>query len=153
MQYAWPRLYIFISILWIFWGSPSLKKKCKDGWHVLNPKSLDTTEHLYISKATPVCTPWRVRGAWSTAPRILNLGTRWRWVVSFMPRPLYPWRKSLHFSLNRRFSEFQSRLGFTEKKNIFLLPRIKPRFFGLPTLVQSLHWLRYPVYTDRNIRN
>jgi hypothetical protein len=28
------------------------------------------------------------------APRILNLGTRWKWVVSFMPRPHYPRRKS-----------------------------------------------------------
>jgi len=27
------------------------------------------------------------------APRILILGTRWRWVVSFTPRPLYPLRK------------------------------------------------------------
>jgi hypothetical protein len=26
----------------------------------------------------------------SIAPRILDLGTRWRWVVSFTPRPLYP---------------------------------------------------------------
>jgi len=24
------------------------------------------------------------------APRILNIGTRLRWVVSFTPRPLYP---------------------------------------------------------------
>jgi hypothetical protein len=24
------------------------------------------------------------------APRILDLGTRWRWVFSFMPRPLTP---------------------------------------------------------------
>jgi len=29
-----------------------------------------------------------------TAPRILNLGTRWRWMASFTPRPLYPWKKS-----------------------------------------------------------
>jgi len=29
----------------------------------------------------------------STHPRILNLITRWRWVVSFTPRPLYPRRK------------------------------------------------------------
>jgi len=27
-------------------------------------------------------------------PRILKLGTRWRWVVSFTPRPLYPQGKS-----------------------------------------------------------
>jgi len=25
-----------------------------------------------------------------TVPRILKLGTRWRWVVSFTARPLYP---------------------------------------------------------------
>jgi len=24
------------------------------------------------------------------APRVLDLGTRWRWVVSFTPRPLQP---------------------------------------------------------------
>jgi hypothetical protein len=28
------------------------------------------------------------------APCILNLSPRWRWVVSFMPRLLYPWCKS-----------------------------------------------------------
>jgi hypothetical protein len=27
------------------------------------------------------------------APRILDLGTRWRWMVSFTPRPLYPHEK------------------------------------------------------------
>jgi hypothetical protein len=32
-----------------------------------------------------------VRG--SIAPRILNLGTRWKWVVRFTPRPLYPRRE------------------------------------------------------------
>jgi hypothetical protein len=30
---------------------------------------------------------WRNRGV---APLILNLDTRWRWEVSFRPRPLYP---------------------------------------------------------------
>jgi hypothetical protein len=30
-----------------------------------------------------------ILGEWGIAPRILNLGTRWRWVVSLTPRPLY----------------------------------------------------------------
>jgi hypothetical protein len=30
------------------------------------------------------------RGSGGIAPRILDLGTRWRWVVSFTPQPLYP---------------------------------------------------------------
>jgi hypothetical protein len=29
-------------------------------------------------------------GSGSMDPSILDLGTRWRWVVSFTPRPLYP---------------------------------------------------------------
>jgi hypothetical protein len=37
---------------------------------------------VYVMKAYR-----RSRG---TAPLILNLGTRWRWVVNFMAQPLYP---------------------------------------------------------------
>jgi hypothetical protein len=32
---------------------------------------------------------------WGITPRILNLRTRWKWVASFMPRPLYPRGKNL----------------------------------------------------------
>jgi hypothetical protein len=35
-------------------------------------------------------TPWRCIGSGGIAPRILYLGTRRRWVVSFMPRAPYP---------------------------------------------------------------
>jgi hypothetical protein len=41
-------------------------------------------------------TYWRSGGI---APRILDLGTRWRWVVSFTPRLLYPQGKSPWFPL------------------------------------------------------
>jgi hypothetical protein len=34
------------------------------------------------------------RGSGGIAPRILDLGIRWRWVVSFTPRPLYSQGKS-----------------------------------------------------------
>jgi len=33
------------------------------------------------------------------APHILNLNTRWRWVVSFMSWSPYTWRKSLQYIL------------------------------------------------------
>jgi hypothetical protein len=42
---------------------------------------------------------WRSAGI---APRILNLGTRWTWVVRSTPRPLYPQRKCPFYPLNRR---------------------------------------------------
>jgi hypothetical protein len=52
-----------------------------------------------------------VLGSGSITPRILNLGIRWRWVVSFTPRPLYPLGKSCWCPLNRRMGEPQSRSG------------------------------------------
>jgi hypothetical protein len=36
------------------------------------------------------------------APRIIDLGTRWRWVVSFTPRPLYSQGKNPWYPLDRR---------------------------------------------------
>jgi hypothetical protein len=48
---------------------------------------------LYKVKVVPVLhqvsRQEEVWGSRGTAPRILNLGTTWRWVVSFTPRPLY----------------------------------------------------------------
>jgi len=35
------------------------------------------------------------------APRIPNLGARWRWVVSFTPRLLYPRGKNNRYPLDR----------------------------------------------------
>jgi hypothetical protein len=43
--------------------------------------------------------------------RFLNLGTRWRWLVSFTSRLLYPLRKSTRFPLCRRLAGPQIRPG------------------------------------------
>jgi hypothetical protein len=53
---------------------------------------------------------------------ILDLGIRWRWVVSLKPRPLHP-RHPLHGRLGRS----QSRSGRMEKRKILPLPGIEPR--------------------------
>ena len=37
-------------------------------------------------------TTWRRMGNRCIALLILNIGTRWRWVVNITPRPLYPWK-------------------------------------------------------------
>jgi len=34
-------------------------------------------------------------GSEGTAPHILNCGTRWRWVVKFMPQMVYSWGRAL----------------------------------------------------------
>jgi hypothetical protein len=45
------------------------------------------------------------------APRILNLNTRWRSVVSFTSRPLYYRRNSLWNQLGERLEGLQNRSG------------------------------------------
>jgi hypothetical protein len=44
-------------------------------------------------------------------PHFLDLGTSWRWVVNFTPRPLYPREKSPRYPLDRRLGGPQSRSG------------------------------------------
>jgi len=44
-------------------------------------------------------------------PRILNHSTRWRWVVSFMPWPLYTGGKSPQYPLNIRLGGLRRRSG------------------------------------------
>jgi hypothetical protein len=48
---------------------------------------------------------------WMYSATILVLGTRWRWVVSFTPRPLYSRGKSPRYPLDRRLDGPQSRYG------------------------------------------
>jgi hypothetical protein len=67
-------------------------------------------------------------GSGDIGPPFSTLGTRWRWVVSFTLRPLYPRGKGPMFSLCGRLAGHQSRYGRYGKENIFLpLPGIEPR--------------------------
>jgi len=68
---------------------------------------------------------------WSggSATNILNLGIKWRSVVSFTPRLLYPWGKSPWFTLGRRVCGLQSQYACSfEERNIssLLLLEIRP---------------------------
>jgi len=49
------------------------------------------------------------RGSGGIASRISNLSARWRRVVSFKPRPLYPQGKSPWYTFYRRLDGPQSR--------------------------------------------
>jgi hypothetical protein len=51
------------------------------------------------------------QGSGGIAPSISILCTRWRWVVSFTPRPLYPLGKKLWYQVDRRMGGPQSRSG------------------------------------------
>jgi hypothetical protein len=83
------RFYVFIAITFLF-----MVEKVK-------LKSLRLTKHHAM----------KTLGSGGIAPRILDFGIRWRWVVSFTPRPLYPQGKSPWYPLDRRLGEPQSRSG------------------------------------------
>jgi hypothetical protein len=54
---------------------------------------------LCLRKHDAMKTYW---GSGGIAPRLLDLGTRWKWVVSFTHRPRYPQGKSPWYPLKRR---------------------------------------------------
>jgi hypothetical protein len=66
-------------------------------------------------------------GSGGTSPRILDLGTKWKWMVSFTPQPFYPQGKSPCYPLDRRLGGLQIRSGRGgEEKNSQLLSGLKP---------------------------
>jgi hypothetical protein len=67
-----------------------------------------------------LCFKWAPRhkdvlGSGGIVPRILDFGTRWRWVVSFTTRPIYLQGKSPRYPLDRRLGgpQNQSRRGIS----------------------------------------
>jgi hypothetical protein len=73
-------------------------------------------------------TQWRLTGEWMYCSTHFYLGIRWRWVVSFTPRPLYPReRKRPSYPLDRRLVGPQSRSGHGgEEKNSQPLQGFEP---------------------------
>jgi hypothetical protein len=78
------------------------------------------------------------------APHVFNRDTRWRWVVSFKPQPLYFRGMSPRYPLNRRPFKPQSRSGrFGEVKN-FAMPEIQAEFHDLPLHNLLTPWPLFP---------
>jgi hypothetical protein len=83
-------------------------------------------------------------GSGGIAPRILDLGTRWRWVVSFTHRPLYLQGKIPWYPLDRRLGGPQSRSGRGgEEKNSQPPPGIEPYNPDRPARSSALYRLSY----------
>jgi hypothetical protein len=67
-------------------------------------------------------------GAWRYKSIILDLGTRWKWVVSFSPRPLYSGGKNRRYLLDRRLDVPENWSAcYGEEKNLLPLQGIEPR--------------------------
>jgi hypothetical protein len=79
-------------------------------------------------------------GNGSAAPSILNLRARWRCVVSFMPRPLYPQGKNPWYPLDRRLGAI-SILEVCKRGDIFDDKESKSAIMKFPQIV----WFSYQV--------
>jgi len=80
-----------------------------------------TSAHVSTVKVS-LCFNWvrhheSVLGSGGIAPRILDLGTRWRWVVSLTTRPLYTRNKSPRYPLDRKLCGPQSLSGRGDEKS------------------------------------
>jgi hypothetical protein len=82
---------------------------------------------------------WRRIGEWICRSTVLELSTRWRWMVSFMPQSLYPLRKSPRYPFDRRLGRPQSRFGRCREEKILPLPAVES---GQSS--PSLYRLSYP---------
>jgi hypothetical protein len=92
------------------------KGKCV---HVIN----HAPRHDELSTTQISTTPWRCLGSGSIAPRILHMGTRRRWAVSFTQRPLYSPGKRPWYSLNKTLGGSQNLLQQT-RSHINLLTSV-----------------------------
>jgi hypothetical protein len=100
------------------------------------------------SKVDPVLNelnimPWKHMGGWRYSFTILDLGTRWRLVVSVKPLPLYP-----RYPLDRRLGGPQNRSGRCGEEQNLALPGVK-RWPSNP----SLYRLSCSDSFNDNIRN
>jgi hypothetical protein len=78
-------------------------------------------------------------------PRFLDLVTSWRWVVSFTPRPVYPWGKSPLYPLERRLGGPQSQFGRRGEENILDPAETRTPTLSLPSWLNTLsHDSQFP---------
>jgi hypothetical protein len=82
-------------------------------------------------------------GSGGIVPRILNLGTGWRWVVSFTLRPLYARKNSRCLWIGCWMGPRASLYAVTKRKASCPIPTGN-RTLVVQSAAQSLYWLSYP---------
>lgn len=67
----------------------------------MNPAPLKLICVTFKVEVKSLCMPWKLMAGVRVAPLIFNVDNKWRWVFSFVLRPLYPRGKSLWCPLCR----------------------------------------------------
>jgi hypothetical protein len=85
-------------------------------------------------------------------PHLLDLGTSWRWVVSFTPLPLYPGvPPGTH--LIGGWVDPRASLDNVKKRKFLTLLGLELRSLDCPAHSQSLYRLHYPSSHDQRVGN
>jgi hypothetical protein len=77
-------------------------------------------------------------------PHFLDLGTSWRWVISFTPRTLYPRERAPGIHCIGGWVDPRAGLNYMENWKFLTLLRLELRPLCRPARSQSLYRLRYP---------
>jgi hypothetical protein len=115
---------IYVTESFFPWNSFALRRW--SNLKILNPKGVK------VKVKFPLCLNSAPRhegilGEWRYSSTHSDLDIRWRWVVIFTPRPLYPQGKVPWYPLDRRLGGPQSRSGGgDEEKNPRPLPGLEP---------------------------
>jgi hypothetical protein len=98
---------------------------------------------LYLCLTNQALRHEDVSGSGCIDPHILDLITSYSWVVSFMPRALYPREKNPRQPLDWRLRGPQYRSGRRGKEKNLPLPGLELRPLGRPVRSQPLYELLY----------
>jgi hypothetical protein len=129
-------------------GTSSAGSLCCRCWQLYSPRILLWSEQGYrriCPCAQLTTTPWRRVGEWRYSSNILHLGTKWRRVASFTPRPFYPRGNGPRYPLDRRLGGPKSRSGRCGvEKDLLPLPGIEPRSFSTQPVATPTELSRLP---------
>jgi hypothetical protein len=92
-------------------------------------------------------TAWATARPWGNVcidPYFLDLGTSWRWVVSFTSRPLYPRGKAPGTHSIGSWVDPRAGVDDVEKRKFLTRPGLEFQPLGRPARSYSLYRLRYP---------
>jgi hypothetical protein len=110
-----------------YWEPPQYCTKCEETWtEIMYGTYFRICRVLLLTNHVCACynkllkltlyASWRRTGKWS--PIILNVGTRWRSLVTFVPQALYLCRDRRQYPLIRRPAGTRTGLDTSEKRKI-----------------------------------
>jgi hypothetical protein len=89
--------------------------------------------------------PRRRRAEWSYSSIVLNLGSRWKWMISFTPLPNCSRGNSPWYPLDRWLGGTESQSGlYGGDKNLLPLRESNPESSAVQPVTWSLYRLSYP---------